>query len=869
LSGYALGIVAADFEWFSVASLGQGGQALGLVFAVWALREGFRRRPANEGRSRSLSFQTQTHFDSDLVTRSGILPRVGCSVVVWAMAFSAGAIRLEALFDAARRDAMVAGSGAVYSAGHGTSSIRFIEARVDSRLTRNWGAEIVLVRTRAVDGKGRIPEQLRLQLERPAPTGERAGGEGETPWVRPSRASSLLWPGVRVRLGLRIKPLRPARNPGTADREGVAARRGLGAQARLVDPEWVVEIQESSVVSRVRRFQKQATKARSAWRIRVANRMQSAEIQAGFARALAIGDRSGLDLGFIQSMRRLGLSHLVAVSGLHITILAGSVGWAATRLLILIGTGRRSPGAPFLLSLLIAGSAASIYGWASGAGVSVQRAVLLFVFFAVVRVGHRTLHPAQALSSVALVLLILDPAILFEMGAQLSFVACAALVAAGVWGGAESLSSEHSVSTVFVDGSGWRERGQRVLVAPLHASLAISLATSPILLREGLSLPVLAPIWNGVAIPWTGLVALPTSIVGVMLCEVLPDGVLGGLLWPANIFESGVRAVAGLDARISSWDLLPILVASGLAGAGVVCIRFGRSGLAAVIWVVIAVLGSPPLLRGDVGIELPRVVFFDVGQGDAAVVQGQSGTMMIDSGGGRDDGSAGLGLVRGLRALGITEVDALVVTHGDLDHRAGASRILEEISVGELWLPAGGREDERLLRLSALAHSRGVDVHWLGHSEAPLRRGDLEVDVLWPPPEGAKGLSWNDGSLVLRITLGSSKILFAADVGKEVEARLLEGPGPLAADVLKVGHHGSRQSTTVDFLAAVSPSVAVISAPCDAARGLPNGAVLERLDSAGIVVGWTGRDGAVFFDPRQRSPRRLRGWASTRRCSGR
>ena len=296
--------------------------------------------------------------------------------------------------------------------------------------------------------------------------------------------------------------------------------------------------------------------------------------------------------------------------------------------------------------------------------------------------------------------------------------------------------------------------------------------------------------------------------------------------------------------------------------------RLRRFGFVVFVWWLVAFVGSPPLLHGrsEPAPEPPRIVFFDVGQGDAALVQGREATMLIDTGGGRNDGTAGRRLVRGLRALGARQVDVLVVTHGDLDHRAGANRILAELPVTELWLPFGAEQDPPIAGLARRAKRAGVRVRWLAAGGEPIDRGDLRVEVLWPAGADAFGRSRNEGSLVLLVALAGTRALFAADVGAPVEKRLLEDPARLRADQLKVGHHGSRSSSTMDFLEAVAPRWAVVSAPCKASRGLPNAAILDRLAASGISLGWTGRDGAVFLRAEAGARRGLRPWASPRRC---
>lgn len=816
------------------------------------------RRGRGRGLGRRATTATLRHSGD---ATSALRSTLGLTIA-FCVSFTAGSIRLGLPLESAASDAATASQHLPQKADLRAEAdgIRMIEARVQSREIRSWGDEVILFPVRTADAGPAVPARLRLAFESthwPRPSGLATETE-EVPAPR-TRADELLWPGSVARLGVRIRPLSTMRNPGTEDRARSAARRGIGAQARLVDPDWVLGLSTNFDPFRSESLREQAYAARSGWRDRVRKRFASMDLSAGLAQALAVGDRTSLDPDVASALRRLGLAHLIAVSGLHVSLVAGAVGWLATRMFVFLGIGRRSPYAPFLLSLLTAWSVASVYGWMSGAGVSIQRAVLLFGFYAVFRIHHRSLQPFQALSGVALVLLVLDPAVLFELGAQLSFLACGAMIMAGFWG-------ESGVSPPLENTQGWVARGRSALGESFRVSLAISFATAPVLFGVGFVVPALAPLWNVVAIPWTALLALPASIIAVLSIDVLSPQSLKLLLLPTQALEFVAVRVDEVVGVVESWQVLPAIGVLGIAGIGVALVRVRRTGIALIVWSGLVLLGSPPSLHGAVEALPPRVIFFDVGQGDAALIQGREAAIVVDSGGGTQAGTAGRGLVRGLMALGVHEVNVLVVTHGDLDHRAGAPRILSELTVGELWLPAGGEQDDRLARLARHAGAQGTAVRWVSSKEGMIRIGDLELETLWPPPGGSAHRSRNDGSLVLAVVLGDSRVLFAADVGAAVEKDLLESKARIEADVLKIGHHGSLKSSTSAFLAAVSPTWAIVSAPCEAARGLPNPTILERLRRSGIEIGWTGRDGAVIFRGGRREGLGIERWARSRAC---
>jgi competence protein ComEC len=234
------------------------------------------------------------------------------------------------------------------------------------------------------------------------------------------------------------------------------------------------------------------------------------------------------------------------------------------------------------------------------------------------------------------------------------------------------------------------------------------------------------------------------------------------------------------------------------------------------------------------------VFFLDVGQGDATLIRAPNGAnVIIDAGppGGTAARAISAVAPRG-RALG-----AALLTHQDLDHAGGVGELLSRFSVGSVFAPVWGEKARPVLGVAA---ERGV-------ATATLQRGDrvwldretpVYLDVLWPPP-GAPVGDGNDGSLVARLTYGASSAILTGDAPKGVE-RLLAGAGdPLDADILKVGHHGSKTSNAAEFIAAVSPNLAVVSAGEGNRYGHPNEETLAAFAAANVPVLSTVEAGTV------------------------
>jgi competence protein ComEC len=161
-----------------------------------------------------------------------------------------------------------------------------------------------------------------------------------------------------------------------------------------------------------------------------------------------------------------------------------------------------------------------------------------------------------------------------------------------------------------------------------------------------------------------------------------------------------------------------------------------------------------------------------------------------------------------------------------------------------VWLPPGARADPAFASVVATAQAAGVPLQERSAGVAEAF-GDLRVRVLWPPPD-ALPASRNDGSLVLRVELAGAAVLLPGDVESGAEARLLAAGAPLAAEIVKLPHHGSRSSSSAAFLAAAGGSVAIVSAPRAGRFGMPHAEVVTRAGAAGYAVWWTGRDGAVL-----------------------
>jgi competence protein ComEC len=254
---------------------------------------------------------------------------------------------------------------------------------------------------------------------------------------------------------------------------------------------------------------------------------------------------------------------------------------------------------------------------------------------------------------------------------------------------------------------------------------------------------------------------------------------------------------------------------------------------------------------------LLRVTFLDVGQGDATVIEGPTGRVVVVDGGGhpgtderdgRDPGSRVV--VPYLRSRGISTVDLLVPTHPDDDHVQGLVAVAERMNVAAALDSGQAVESGAYPRLRAVLRRRGVPVFVARRGQRVDLGGGAYMEVLNPsdPPISGSRSRTNDNGVVMRVVYGRARVLLTGDAEEEAEAAMAATVPDLSADVLKIGHHGSRWSSTLRFLARVRPSVAVISCGADNNYGHPHRETLERLAALGTRTYRTDRQGAIIME---------------------
>jgi len=534
------------------------------------------------------------------------------------------------------------------------------------------------------------------------------------------------------------------------------------------------------------------------------------------ARALVLGDASGVPLAWKRGLRVTGIYHLMSVSGVHVALVAGAV-WLFT------------PWLPRSLRLLLMLAAIAAYLLLVGPLPTLVRSAVMAFLAVLALLVERPPSPGNGLAW-AVILLVLDsPDVVLAAGFQLTVSATVGILVV-----APPLARR------------WRQRLHPWLAAALAASAGAELLTLPWALPRFHTVAPLAPLLNLPAVPWTGL-TLGASLVWTAAALVSPvfaghllpalDAIALPFSWPSQTPPELWLSVPVLISPLAAWGLS--------LGCGLLLLarpqqRWVRTGaLAAGLLCVGGCLWGPATSTFGRG---PELAMLDVGQGDSILLRDGSHAVLVDGGGWDRGDLGGHVLLPALLGEGVRRLDALVMTHPDHDHCGGLVDIAAYLPIGEVWMGPGWEATGCAGQLMSLP---GVPVRLLWRGRR-AHVGRWQVTVLHPERNESRGT--NERSLVLRAEVLGRSVLLTGDMESWAESRLLDCCGPqLHVDVLKVAHHGSKTSSTESFLDAVSPHLALISAGINNLYHHPSAIVLDRLSEHGARVLRTDRNGMVLL----------------------
>ncbi len=642
--------------------------------------------------------------------------------------------------------------------------------------------------------------------------------------------------GRRIRLPVAFRRAPRFLNPGVADQEQVLRRRGI-ALLGSVKSGLLVEVVEAGPA-----WQEAAAAARAFVRRAIGTAVgQHDRRSAGIVTAILIGDRAGLDAETRRRLQAGGTFHVIAISGGNIAIL--------TSLLLAV---LRLAGAPPRFAAVGALACLLAYWQIVGSEASVARATFVASTFLAARAADQRTSPLNTLALSAVCLVAASPLALAETGFLLTFGATL-----GILVGVPRILDR--AGNLGLPPAGWARRALLAPVGLLAATVCAELALLPIAASAFSRVTAAGLILNFVAIPLmtvtqvAGLLAVGAAGVSTAAAAVLGQA---AHLATTGIVESArlVDVLPQLARRVPPPG--PLLTIGYYGGWGL-ALAAGRWPLAHAAGAGLAAVAGLALVTGAMsaggGRACPdeaavRALFIDVDQADSTLVQFPTGESLLVDAAGVPWGTSAVGervIAPVLWRAGVRRLDYLALTHGHPDHVGGAEAVLRDFRPREVWegvpVPGSGR----LRRLKALALDRGAVWRTLQAGET-LRIGDVQVTVWHPPaPEWERQRVRNDDSLVLEIRHGDVSFVLPGDIGAEVESGLARVMPPAARRVLKAPHHGSRTSSSPALLAALDPTVAIVSAGRENRFGHPAPAVVRRYEEAGAVILQTGRDGAI------------------------
>jgi competence protein ComEC len=560
------------------------------------------------------------------------------------------------------------------------------------------------------------------------------------------------------------------------------------------------------------------------------------------ARALVLGE-SDLDPDDDAAFRSSGLSHLLAVSGTHLVFAVVTLVNALGALLVRVEAFAASVRASRLAAALGVALSLAYADFAGGSGSAFRAAYMLSVGFLVTAAGRRP-SAVRCLAASILIGAAQDPLVACDVSFLLSVAATGGLIGIG---------------PVFASFTARvKPRPLAWFVQSLATTLAAMLPCVPLLALLASEVGLAGLVANVLAGPVGELCALPLCLLHTLLASFpsLERGVAlagGGALLI-------VRAVARLSAEQSQLRFaLPVpsaleitaLVVTGVALLAAPAGRPGRRlsvGLCALF--VLVCLERAQIAAGRPHGKLLASVL-DVGQGDASLIDFPDGSLWLIDGGGFVGSPVDPGrsvILPELRARRRSRIDVMILSHPHPDHFSGLLSVLGAVEVGEFWDTGQGLAEGAgpiYAQIQALLRARGVKVRGPAELCGESRRAGVRVQVLAPCPSYRPGVGANDNSFVIRLLWGSRAFLFTGDAEREAERGLLERGVPLSADFLKVGHHGSRTSSSPEFLDAVAPRVASMSTGIRNRFGHPHAPTLVKLAERGILGLRTDRFGAL------------------------
>lgn len=559
--------------------------------------------------------------------------------------------------------------------------------------------------------------------------------------------------------------------------------------------------------------------------------------------AIVLGEKTGLDPEIRMRYQLAGIVHILAISGLHISIL----GMGLYKLIKRVGFGIW-PAGIFSLAVMLQ------YGMMTGGSVSTLRAVTMFLIAMGARITGRIYDMPSAVSVTAMMILAESPAYLLDSGFLLSFGCVLGICVA----------SERICAL-----AGAKRKGTKVFCE----SVALWLVTLPVMLKffgeaslAGLvlNLAVLPSVGvvlaGGVAAMILGFVSIPTGRVMIFparvllflyerLCELAGRSRwctwIGGEpeIWQITIYYAILVAVLLIGQYIKESDQTKISRKQHI-------LRI--SGIVLLILSILT-LGKQSF-RYPFKTQTLQITCLDVGQGDGILIRTPDNKHYLIDGGSSSQSELGrYCLLPALKSMGISCLDGIFISHTDKDHLSGVQELLEYMEKGlttiraaYLVLPGWTEPPEAWTDLASAAQKAGIKTV-TGNAGNIIHSGAAAFEILWPEST-ARGKDVNEEAMVMELTYGDFRMLFTGDIGADTEKKLLSAGCLNDIECLKVGHHGSGYSSSEEFLKKVKPELSIISCSSTNTYGHPSPETVKRLKDCGSQIEYTMKNGAIILE---------------------
>ncbi|MEW5807809.1 MAG: DNA internalization-related competence protein ComEC/Rec2 [Acidobacteriota bacterium] len=538
--------------------------------------------------------------------------------------------------------------------------------------------------------------------------------------------------------------------------------------------------------------------------------------------AMTLGSREGMHISTEKTLRMGGVYHIVAISGLHIGIIA----LALFKLFTILRIQDRAACLLTCLTLLS-------YLILCGGRSSALRAVIMSVTYLIARSLYRKINIMSCISLAAFGMLIFNPGLLYDPGFQLTFAATASLI------------KFHSQVERYTKWSG-------CLSTIIAATASAQIGVIPIIAYHFNTVTLLSLFTNIVAVPLSALI-VPLGLA-MEVSSLFSAALARTILFILDLLIKAILATCSLYVN------LPFLSHRIPTPSPFFIILYYSSSLGIllsrnykpmkIIFLVLFCFALSIIVSYPFSPEIHRffeVTFIDVGQGEASlVVSPDGGTILID-GGGRSENIFDAGemvVSRYLFMRGFKKVDRMIASHLHSDHAGGIPALIENFHVSEVMISEQETGETLFRVIEDSCRRRGTKLTLLSEDQK-LSMGRAVIHIMNPVSSKSGERTGNERSLVVRIIDGNVRFLFMGDAPSEMEKLLIDSGIELNSEILKIGHHGSRDSSSERFLKEVNPRLCLISVGSSNQWGHPSGEVLARIERMGSSLFRTDRDGAV------------------------